>query len=180
MVRPARVSAQPSAGQTYRERGPCQALAGLISSVWVQRVAPDAAPYAHRAIPNGSVEFRCQVGSAPQLVGPLTRPLVEVFAPGGVGPKALQRMLRFQGFLARVQLALSRGAKPAGDGLAQLAADVGYANQSHLTRECLRLTGVTPRAFLRETQQHCGCGHDHEVSFAPLLRSRGLPHSAAV
>jgi hypothetical protein len=66
MVPLARVS-RTSAGETYLERRPCQVLAGLISSVWVQRVAPDAEPYVHRAIPNGNVEFRCQVGSTPQL-----------------------------------------------------------------------------------------------------------------
>jgi AraC-like DNA-binding protein len=65
----------------------------------------------------------------------------------GIAPKALQRMLKFQGFLAQAQFALARGSNPAGGGLGRLAADAGYADQSHLTRECLRLTGVTPRAF---------------------------------
>ncbi|WP_162606680.1 helix-turn-helix domain-containing protein [Jiangella asiatica] len=88
----------------------------------------------------------------------------------GVGPKTLQRMLRFQGFLARVQLALSRGGSPDRDGLAGLAVDTGYADQAHLTRECVRLTGVTPRAFLRDIEETCGRGHDHAVSFTPLLR----------
>src|SRR5260370_11598351 len=88
----------------------------------------------------------------------------------GVGPKALQLMLRFQGFLARVQYAVSPGRRPAGDGLALLAAAAGYADQAHLTRECVRLTGVTPRVFLRETAEVCRCGHDHQTSYAPLLR----------
>jgi AraC-like DNA-binding protein len=87
----------------------------------------------------------------------------------GVGPKALQRMLRFQGFLARIQYAVSQGRRPAGEGLALLAAEAGYADQAHLTRECVRLTGVTPRVFVRETAEACGCGHDHETSYAPLL-----------
>lgn len=89
----------------------------------------------------------------------------------GVPPKALQRMLRFQGFLARVQFAVWQGGRPAGDGLARLATDCGYADQAHLSRECVRLTGVTPTTFLRETEQSCGCGHEHEASFAPFLRS---------
>jgi AraC-like DNA-binding protein len=84
-------------------------------------------------------------------------------------------MLRFQAFLALVQSALSQGREPAGDGLAALAADSGYADQAHLTRECVRLAGVTPRTFLRQTAQACGCGHVHEVSFAPLLRWRYGP-----
>src|SRR4029453_14208456 len=58
------------------------ALAGLVSSVWIQRVSPDADPYTHRNIPNGGVELLCPVGSLPRVVGPLTRPLVEVLAPG--------------------------------------------------------------------------------------------------
>jgi hypothetical protein len=69
---------------------------------------------------------------------------------------------------------LARGRSTAGDGLAGLAADVGYADQAHLTRECVRLTGVTPRVFLAEVERSCRCGHDHEVSFAPLLGPRTL------
>jgi AraC-like DNA-binding protein len=87
----------------------------------------------------------------------------------GVGPKTLQRMLRFQGVLARAQPALSLMAAADG-GLARLAAEAGYADQAHLTRECVRLSGVTPRVFLRETEQACGCGHDHRASFEALLR----------
>jgi AraC-like DNA-binding protein len=268
----------------YRERRPAPALADLVSSVWVQEVSPGAAAYLHRNVPNGCVELRCLLGTALQVVGPLTRPMTEAlpagstvvglrFRPGaaagllgipafevadrvldagdlwgraavaigdrlagspgpgeaaaalqetvaarladadgpdrlvaeavrrlmpgevggigaaraalwiserhfrrrfltavGVPPKALQRMLRFQGVLARAQFALSRGGSLLGEGLARLAADGGYADQAHLARECVRLTGVTPLAFLRETEQSCGyAGHDHRVSFAPLL-----------
>ena len=60
------------------ERSPVPALRELVSSVWVQQVGPDAAPYVHRRIPNGAVELVCKVGSAPQVIGPLTEPLVEV------------------------------------------------------------------------------------------------------
>lgn len=271
-------------GASYIERPPVTALAGLVSSTWVQRIAPGTAPYIHRNVPNGGIELVCRLGSVPRLAGPLTRARVETLAAGstvvglrfhpgaaapvlgmpaseladlmldadtvwgrevaaigermaeapsaqravtllqqvvagrladavrpdpvvaeavrrlmpwqtgdvtslwsslamsersfrrqcqamiGVGPKALQRMLRFQGFLARVQYALSRGKRPEGEGLALLAAEAGYADQAHLTHECVRLTGVTPRVFLRETAEVCGCGHDHETSYAPLLR----------
>jgi AraC-like DNA-binding protein len=277
---------QPLAGQSHDERRPVPALAGLVSTVWVQRVAPDAAPYTHRTVPNGSAELRFRIGSIPLVVGPQTRPLVEVLEPGttivgirfrpgaaaavfglpaselvdqavesgellgraagvvgelaagspspavglallqrqvmgrladatdpdpliaeavrrlmpwhdgdvgslrstlgiserqlrrrcqasvGLGPKVLQRLLRFQGFLALTQQALAQGQPPAGDGLAMLAAEAGYTDQSHLTRECLRLTGQTPAVFLGETARHCGCGHDHAASYEPLLRQR--------
>ncbi len=59
----------------------------------------------------------------------------------GYGPKTLGRILRFQRFRA---LAAAR----AGAGLAELAAHAGYADQPHLTRECVRLAGVTPAALL--------------------------------
>jgi AraC-like DNA-binding protein len=85
----------------------------------------------------------------------------------GLGPKALHRTLRFQGFLARAQLVLAGGHAP--DGLAALAVQAGYSDQAHLTRECVRLTGATPRAFLAETTETCGCGHDHAASYRPLL-----------
>ena len=71
MAGPARVSGPPT-GQGYLERRPVRALAGLVSSVWVQRVGPGADPYPHRTIPNGTVELRCRVGSAAQIAGPLT------------------------------------------------------------------------------------------------------------
>jgi len=272
--------------QSYVERPPAAALAGVVSSVWIQQVAPDAEPYTHRNIPNGGVELVCSVGAVPRVVGPLTGPLVEVLAPGttvvgvrfhpgaaasalglpaselvdltlatdevwgssaialgelvdaaaspqealgavqrqiagrlmdaaapdplvaeavrqlmpwraddvgsvttslyvserqlrrrlhaavGIGPKTLQRMLRFQGFLALAQHAIAQGRAPTDEGLALLAAEAGYADQPHLNRECLRLTGASPRAFLGETEHTCACGHDHAASFTPLLRAR--------
>ena len=83
----------------------------------------------------------------------------------GLPPKVVHRLLRFQGFLA---LAHGRGGDPAE--LARLAAEAGYADQSHLTRECLRLAGLSPRALMEESLEHCRrAGHDHTVSYAPLL-----------
>jgi AraC-like DNA-binding protein len=277
-----------SARQSYVERAPVPALAGLVSSVWIQQVAPDSEPYTHRNIPNGGVELLCQVGAVPRAVGPLTGALVEVLEPGttvvgvrfhpgaapsvlglpasalvdltlemdelwgrsgvalgdlvdaapspeaalgvlqerlvdrladatapdplvseavrqlrwrtedvgsltsslyiserqlrrrcqaavGLAPKPLHRMLRFQGFLALAQHAIAQGKAPTDDGLAMFAAEAGYADQAHLSRECVRLTGVTPRTFLGETEHTCACGHDHAASFAPLLRSRPGP-----
>lgn len=87
----------------------------------------------------------------------------------GVSPKALQRTLRFQGFLALVQ------SGQGSDGLAGLAAEVGYTDHAHLSRECLRLTGLPPSALLADTAGRCDCGHDHSASYAPFLAGRAAP-----
>jgi AraC-like DNA-binding protein len=287
-------------GQSYVERSPIPALAGVVSSVWIQQVAPDAPAYVQRNIPSGGVELVCRLGREPRVVGPLTGALVEVlepgstvvglrFAPGaaarvlglpaselvdlavdahdvwgaaaggrsapaaasdgrlaladladpdasperllariqllvaarladaaapdplvaeavgllrwstddvasltsslhiserqlrrrfqtatGLAPKPLHRVLRFQRFLSLAQHAIASGAAPAEDGIARLAAEAGYADQPHLNRECLRLTGASPGAFLGEAADHCGCGHDHAASFVPVLRARSV------
>jgi AraC-like DNA-binding protein len=61
----------------------------------------------------------------------------------GYGPKVLDRVLRFRRFLSVAE-------SPAGParGIAALAAAAGYADQSHLTRECGRLAGITPARLL--------------------------------
>ena len=51
----------------------------------------------------------------------------------GYGPKTLQRVLRLRRFLDAERHDLARA-----------AFDAGYADQAHLARECLRLTGLTP------------------------------------
>jgi len=88
----------------------------------------------------------------------------------GVGPKVLQRTLRFQAYLALAQAAAGR---PVADGrVADLAGEVGYADHAHLGRECLRLTGVTPRELLGGRFDRCGCEHDHAASYLPFLAAR--------
>jgi AraC-like DNA-binding protein len=54
----------------------------------------------------------------------------------GYGPKLLQRVLRFQAFLA--------ACGDAAPGLAELAVEAGYADQAHLGRETRALAGLTP------------------------------------
>jgi AraC-like DNA-binding protein len=270
-----RFGARVSAVGSYLERAPVPALAGVVRTVWVQRTGD--VPYVQRHLPTGGVEIHFPIGGRPQVVGPLTRAMVEViparttivgvrFLPGGapslsvmldelvdqrvplselwggidrlgeammetperalgllqrhlvqchlrtsrvdslvgaavwglmpwrpvdigalasqlglsvsqlrrrclqaVGttPKVLQRILRFQGFLALAQAGIA-----ASDGVAGLAGDVGYADQAHLSRECLRLAGVTPRQLLGGDVDRCGCGHDHSASYRPFLAGR--------
>jgi AraC-like DNA-binding protein len=292
MVASVGLDAPGPGGQSYVERPPVEALAELVSSAWIQDVAPDAPPYTQRNIPNGGVELLCPLGAVPRVVGPLTRPFVEVLPPGttvvgvrfhpgaapsvlglpasalvdltlptdelwgraavalgevvdaaaspeealavlqrqivgriadatapdplvreavrqlrwltddvgsltsslhiserqlrrrcqaavGLAPKALHQMLRFQGFLALAQHTIAQSKAPTDDGLALLAAEAGYADQPHLSRECARLTGASPRAFLGEAEHTCACGHDHAASFMPLLRSRPWPRAGS-
>lgn len=63
----------------------------------------------------------------------------------GYGPATLRRVLRFRRFLSWVDAA---GLPGTGD-LATAAADLGYADQAHLTRETARLAGLTPAALAR-------------------------------
>jgi AraC-like DNA-binding protein len=93
----------------------------------------------------------------------------------GVGPKALQRTLRFQGFLALAQAGATPSGRRGAHGLAGLAVDVGYADHAHLSRECVRLTGLSPRELLGDSSDRCGCGHDHSASYKPFLATRGVP-----
>jgi AraC-like DNA-binding protein len=44
-----------------------------------------------------------------------------------------------------LQLADTRGRAP---GLARLAAEAGYADQAHLSRECASLAGCSPRMLM--------------------------------
>lgn len=90
----------------------------------------------------------------------------------GVSPKVLQRTLRFQGFLALAQAGAVASGRRGADGMAGLAVDVGYADQAHLSRECLRLTGLTPREFLGVNADRCSCDHDHSGSYKPFLATR--------
>jgi AraC-like DNA-binding protein len=60
----------------------------------------------------------------------------------GYGPATLRRVLRFRRFVSWAD------AGAPGAGLATAAARLGYADQAHLTRECVRLAGLTPATLL--------------------------------
>jgi AraC-like DNA-binding protein len=268
---------------SYLERPPLPELAHLVRTVWVQRTGESA--YVQRHLPTGGVEVHWPFGGEPQILGPLTGPLVETipartivvgvrFRPGaaplggmaleklvdrrvpahevwgpwvdrvgeamaaatmpasalglfqthllrglsapvrpdplvlqavqlllpwqphdvgavaahlglsasqlrrrcvhsiGLGPKALQRTLRFQGFLALAQAGVTASGQRSAHGMAGLAVDVGYADQAHLGRECLRLAGITPGRLLGGDIDRCSCGHEHAPSYRPFLATR--------
>jgi AraC-like DNA-binding protein len=78
-------------------------------------------------------------------------------AAAGYGPKTLQRVLRFHRFVRLLDAAPApsgvHASAPAHASappdLAALAAQAGYADQAHLTRECSALSGLTPAALAR-------------------------------
>jgi transcriptional regulator GlxA family with amidase domain len=60
----------------------------------------------------------------------------------GYGPKLLDRVLRFQRFVGRAPAVGGEGGQ-----LARVAAELGYADQAHLSRDCKRLSGLSPVAL---------------------------------
>jgi AraC-like DNA-binding protein len=91
---------------------------------------------------------RAQAGDVAARLGVGERQLLRRFrAAVGYGPATLRRVLRFRRFVARVD---AGEGLPGGPDLARLAADTGYADQAHLTRECVRLAGLPPAALTAE------------------------------
>jgi AraC-like DNA-binding protein len=81
-----------------------------------------------------------QVAQLGDTLGISERQLLRRFTSAvGYGPKVLGRVLRFQRFMHLLEDPRAR----AWD-LARLAAEVGYADHAHLTRECNRLAGSVP------------------------------------
>lgn len=123
------------------------AAARLLQEELVQRL-PRAAPVDPLA---EGVVAELRAGQAGPVVAKLAASLGtserqlhrRCVAAFGYGPKTLDRVLRFQRFLA-----MARAAPGNGTGLARLAADAGYADQAHLARECRSLGGLPPRLLL--------------------------------
>ncbi len=85
---------------------------------------------------------REEVGTVARELGISERQLRRRFhAAVGYGPATLARVLRFRRFVEEVDAGRTD--------LAPLAADAGYADQAHLTRETARLAGLPPLAFIR-------------------------------
>jgi hypothetical protein len=80
----------------------------------------------------------------------------------GCGAKALQRVLRFQRYLALSHFQPETS-------LASLAIEAGYADQAHLTHDAVNLAGVPPAKLHAKTRSSCGPNHDHSVSFNTVL-----------
>jgi AraC-like DNA-binding protein len=105
---------------------------------------------------------RRRVDALADELGVSDRQLRRRFDSGvGYGPKTLQRVLRFRGFLRRAE-------RDGGD-LAELAFESGYADQAHLTRDCARLAGLPPAALLRVRRQPLAVAAGYAASEWPWV-----------
>jgi AraC-like DNA-binding protein len=128
-------------------------LAGLVADLAMEGPADPALTGAVRLLsrPGATAE---EVAGALELSERQFRRRCQ--AAIGYGPRTLQRIIRFRRFVSAVDAASAGTLSDAanGDGgpagrLAELAAAAGYADQPHLTRECVRLSGLTPAALVR-------------------------------
>jgi AraC-like DNA-binding protein len=133
------------------------AAAALAAAVARRLPPPDTIDAIVRAAAIGAAHPRTRVEALGAGLGIGERQLRRRFDDAvGYGPKTLQRVLRFQRFLALAQppVAATRGPVVAASevhrppDLARLAFEAGYADQAHLTRECRRLAGLPPAALL--------------------------------
>jgi AraC-like DNA-binding protein len=74
----------------------------------------------------------------------------------GLAPKSVARLLRFE----RAKALMEGDDRP---GLAQLALECGYYDQSHLTNEFRRITGTTPAAYAASSLDET----NHQDAVAP-------------
>jgi AraC-like DNA-binding protein len=104
-----------------------------------------------------------RIGELARFVDMGERRLRRRFATAiGYGPKTFQRVLRLQ----RALRLAGGGAQP-GAGLAMVAAEAGYADQAHMSRELRALTDRSPAALLQ------GCASTLELS--DLFKTEGAP-----
>lgn len=99
----------------------------------------------HPAVACALAQFQggLSVAAAVQRSGISHRRFIEVFRQGvGLAPKTYLRVMRFQRALPALQ-------SDKGPSLAALAADLGYSDQSHFSREFMAFSGVTPLAYRR-------------------------------
>ena len=90
---------------------------------------------------------RCRIEDLARTVQLSPRQLRAVMiAETGLSPKQLCRQFRFDGVVAR----LADGDRT----LAQIAAENGYADQAHLTREFRQMAGCTPTQWLAEERRN--------------------------
>jgi AraC-like DNA-binding protein len=135
------------------ECGEPNLVAGALEVALMQRLSkvdqPDrgigflrqAAAAKHRPLPAGMKALAGRIGVSERTI---RRRCMDAF---GYGFKTLDRILRFQRFVR-----LAEGS--AHSRLVELAAQAGYADQAHLTREVQRLCGATPSEVVAQISAH--------------------------
>ncbi|MFI5843597.1 helix-turn-helix domain-containing protein [Catenuloplanes sp. NPDC051500] len=109
---------------------------------------------AHWPAPDPAVALVGRIVAA-LLADPDVRRVEDVSARFGLSARSLQRLFRAyvgvtpKWVLSRYRLheAAERLADPSSGGLSQVAADLGYFDQSHFTRDFTRVVGATPGNF---------------------------------
>jgi AraC-like DNA-binding protein len=135
------------------------AVGELTAAVARRLPPPDAIDPLVRAAALGAARPRTPIDALGAGLGIGERQLRRRFDHAvGYGPKTLQRVLRFQRFLALARASSSKADTAPATDLAGLAFEAGYADQAHLTRECTRLAGLPPAALL---QTGAGPGGEH-------------------
>lgn len=129
--------------------GPRQALERLVAGLAgrIETVGERDVVIRQAAV---AVVSGAPLGRVSRIVGLGERQLRRRFDDAvGFGPATLVRVQRFQRFL-------SLAGRQRGLTLARLAAEAGYADQSHLARECRRLSGCSPVALLEQGADAAG------------------------
>lgn len=112
-------------------------------------------------------EGRIAVGALADRVGVSARHLTTLFRREvGRTPKTVSMLMRFEHATTAIAASARRHGRV---DLAAVAADTGYYDQAHLTREFVRFAGVPPRAWLAEEFRNIqdgghsfGSGWDHD------------------
>jgi transcriptional regulator GlxA family with amidase domain len=117
-------------------------IAGLISGHLAATADPD--PMVGRMVAWLARHPRGAIDGIVRLSGLSERQILRRFDQAvGYGPKTLQRILRLQRLLW-----LAGSQTRHASNLARLAFAAGYADQPHMTREVVALTGATPHRLL--------------------------------
>jgi hypothetical protein len=141
----------PDAARSLQEqldgaRGDAQIIAALEQAI-LRRASPRPDPAVRLAVLE--IQRRVALGLSCRDGAPWNLPISgrhlrrRFVAAVGYGPKRFERIMRFQRFV-RLAGAFARGQR-----LATLAAEAGYADQAHLSRECASLAGSSPRMLIR-------------------------------
>jgi AraC-like DNA-binding protein len=138
-------------GPVAEARGPAARTRALDRAL---RDAPGAADPLVEAVAGEIVrtEGGARIGDLADRAGLSTRQLQRRFrAATGLGPKRLSRILRLHRVLRAVEGARGHAS------WARVAADCGYADQSHLIRDFREFAGETPPAFLAADEPLARC-----------------------